>query len=253
MSSLLRLFALRRSAAGASSASAYAAFRTARHPSQLSRWNQSENNAGSFMALTMSMACLGSFSARAVVDLRGTASGCIDGGASGPSGSALRRISGLLGALAGRGIPARYKSHIGYDHATIAGTRRVDLDGRAVSTVTLQEGLAAKKRIAEFHQMRNERNERLSQGPVSVLSQMHANGQVSDCGVKKLDAPPLPRPALSLSKRAPEFTSLYGMLATASATVVGIDDPSMRTAVAIASLDVMITKFQQRRSELGQA
>src|SRR3982074_647845 len=105
--------------------------------------------------------------------------------------------------------------------------------------------------------MRNERNERLSQGPVSVpvsvLSQMHANGQVSDCGVQKLDAPPLPRPALSLSKRAPEFTSLYGMLAAACAPVAGIDDPSMRTAVAIASLDVMITKFQQRRSELGQA
>jgi hypothetical protein len=35
------------------------------------------------MVLAMSMAGFGSFSARAVVDLPGTASGCFDGGASG--------------------------------------------------------------------------------------------------------------------------------------------------------------------------
>src|SRR6266851_7680397 len=98
MSSLLRLSALRRSAAGASSASAYAAFRTARHPSQLSPWNQSANNAGSFMALTMSMAGFGSFSARAVVDLRVLPAVASTAGR-GSSGFALRRISGLLGAL----------------------------------------------------------------------------------------------------------------------------------------------------------
>src|SRR6266852_17623 len=95
MSSLLRLFALRRSAAGPSSASAYAAFRTARHPSQLSPWNQSTNNAGSFMALTMSMAGFGSFSARAVVDLRVLRRLLRRRG----ERSSLRRISGLLGAL----------------------------------------------------------------------------------------------------------------------------------------------------------
>jgi sRNA-binding protein len=45
-----------------------------------------------------------------------------------------------------------YMSHIGYDHAlAVAGSKRIDLNGREVGTVTEQEALAAQQRIDEFH------------------------------------------------------------------------------------------------------
>jgi len=81
-----------------------------------------------------------------------------------------------------------YKSHVGYDYATtIAGSKRIDMHGREVGTVTEQEAMSAKKRIDEFNEKRNE--QRTVQSPVRVLGEMHARGQISDCAVKKLDAP----------------------------------------------------------------
>jgi sRNA-binding protein len=139
------------------------------------------------------------------------------------------------------------ESKRGYATST-PGTKRVDLDGREVGTVTEQEALAAKQRIYEFNEKRNEQRN----SPVKVLGDMHARHQISDCAVKKLDAPPLSlthrssRPAAT----APEFTMLYETLATANAAVAGISDPAMRGAVAKTLLDVVIKKFQEVRCEL---
>jgi sRNA-binding protein len=141
-----------------------------------------------------------------------------------------------------------YQSHIGYDHAmTIAGSKRIDLNGREVGTVTEQEALFAKHKIYEFNEKRNE--QRALQSPVKVLGEMHARGQISDCAVKKLDAPM--SPTARTTAAAPEFAPLHETLAAANTAVVGISDPAMRAAVVKASLDVVIKKFQQVRSELA--
>jgi sRNA-binding protein len=146
-----------------------------------------------------------------------------------------------------------YESHISYDYAmSIAGSKRFDLDGHEVGTVTEQEALCAKQKIDEFNKKRTEQRTALS--PVRVLGEMHANGQISDCAVKKLDATPMtlsPTPrSKTAAPAAPEFAQLYETLAGANAAVVGISDPELRAAVAKTSLDVVIKKFQQVRSEL---
>jgi sRNA-binding protein len=126
-----------------------------------------------------------------------------------------------------------YRSHIGYDYAvSTIGSKRIDLNGREVGTVTEAEALVARQGIADKGSAIARRY------PVRV-----ENNQT-----KKLDAPPL-----SVRSKAPEFTPLYEILGTANAVVVGIDDPVMRAAVARTSLDVIIKKFQQVRSELDSA
>jgi sRNA-binding protein len=139
-----------------------------------------------------------------------------------------------------------YQSHIGYDYNTIAGAKRIDLQGRDAGTVTEQEALAAKQRIDDFHKMRNEKT--AAQGPVAVLNRMYTDGRISDDSVKKLDAPPLHK--TKATAIAPEFAALYETLTAASSAVVGISDPTMRAVVVLATLDVVIQKCQQVRSGL---
>jgi sRNA-binding protein len=139
-----------------------------------------------------------------------------------------------------------YKGHIGYDYNTIAGTKRIDLNGRDVTAITMQEALAAKQRIYEFNARRNEQ-QRITNNPIRVLAEMRTNGQISDCTVKKQDAP------MQLKSRVapvPEYAALFEVLTTANATVASISDPAMRAAVAKPLLDHMIAKIQQVRSEL---
>jgi len=134
-----------------------------------------------------------------------------------------------------------YKSHIGYDYAvSTIGSKRIDLNGREVGTVTEAEARAARQGISDKGSAIANR--------VAPVREMHASNQIPDRAIKKLDAPPL-----SVRPKAPEFAPLYDILGTANAAVVGIDDPVMRAAVARASLDVIIKKFQQVRSELDSA
>src|SRR5450432_3326211 len=71
-----------------------------------------------------------------------------------------------------------YRSHISYAYATIAGAKRMDLDGNGVGTVTIEEALVARQRVDEFNAKRN-----AAQSPARILSDMHANGQISDCAL----------------------------------------------------------------------
>ena len=137
-----------------------------------------------------------------------------------------------------------YTSHVGYHHViSIAGTKRIDLDGRPVGTVTKQEALAAHQCIKEI----GEKQKR----PIKTFSDMYADHQISDDAVKKLDAPPLPsesKPTVptvtavtaATATTAPEFVKLYEILADANAVVVGISDLDTRAAVAKTLLDVVI-------------
>jgi sRNA-binding protein len=142
-----------------------------------------------------------------------------------------------------------YKQHIGYRGFAMsnAGARRIDLDGREVGTVTEQEAIAARQQLNDYHE---ERNEKAATSPTRILGKMRADGQISDCGVKKLDAPPPVSARSKAAVMAPEFAALYEMLASANAAIVNITDPELRAAMAKTSLDVVIKKFQQVRSEL---
>jgi sRNA-binding protein len=144
-----------------------------------------------------------------------------------------------------------YKTHIGYDYAmSIAGAKRIDLDGKEVGTVTEQEALGAKQRIDEINRKNNERA--AQSGPVKILSGMHASGRISDDAVKKLDATPMPPTSRSKTATAvaPEFAQLYETITAANAAVVSISDATIRAVVAKATLDAVIKKAQEIRLEL---
>lgn len=107
-----------------------------------------------------------------------------------------------------------YKNHMGYKMQTVAGSKRIDLDGRETGTVTEQEAMDAKRELDEIY--------------------------------KNLDE------LLEARQRSfgPEFAPLHETLTAANAAVVGINDPAMRVAVAKTLLDIVIKKAQQVRSEL---
>jgi sRNA-binding protein len=133
-----------------------------------------------------------------------------------------------------------YESHVSYDYVMSAGSKRIDLDGRAVGTVTEQEARAARHRIDEFN---HRRNELAKSNPARVLREMHASGSISDDAMKKLDAAPRSKPLAV----ATEFAPLYETLTAANAAVVGISDPTLRVVVAKALLDEVIKRCEQQR------
>jgi sRNA-binding protein len=57
-----------------------------------------------------------------------------------------------------------YESHISYSHAmSVAGSKRIDLDGREVGTMTEQEAISARQKITEL--MRSETNNARCRAP----------------------------------------------------------------------------------------
>jgi sRNA-binding protein len=141
-----------------------------------------------------------------------------------------------------------YKSNIGYAGfaMSIPGAKRINLDGKAVGTVTESEAVAAQQRLDEFHRGKNER---VPQSPARTLHEPHASG-LPETVVKKLE-PSAAQPRSKMAAAAPEFVPLFDTLATANAAVVGITDPAMRAVVVKATLDVVSKKLEQVRSELG--
>src|SRR5262249_60370891 len=51
-----------------------------------------------------------------------------------------------------------YQSHFGYLYALETGSKRIDLNGEEVGTVTAQEQMAARKKIHEDQERLSERN-----------------------------------------------------------------------------------------------
>jgi sRNA-binding protein len=147
-----------------------------------------------------------------------------------------------------------YTTHIGYSGYALAtaGVKRVDLKGKEVGTVTEAEAAAARVKIREFLQMKR------SASPVSVMSTLYANGEISDDSVKKLDVPQ-PRTVADFRPRSlvavavPEFAGLFEVLQAANNAVSGITDPIMRPAVAKASLDVVLKHFREVRERMDAA
>jgi sRNA-binding protein len=83
-----------------------------------------------------------------------------------------------------------YKSHVGYQIASsTAGTKRIDLDGKEVGTITEPEAIAAQQEVARINKSIEQRNSPVSK-PIEVVHKMYASGKITDDGLKKLDAPP---------------------------------------------------------------
>jgi sRNA-binding protein len=146
-----------------------------------------------------------------------------------------------------------YASHISYQYGTaVAGSKRIDLDGKVAGTVTAPEAATAQRYVDEYNAKR--KAAQLQQSPVKILNQMHNNNQISDCAMKKLDAPPVTpaktKTTVMMEVTATEFAALYEILTAANTAMSGIaGPPELRDAIAKAALTTIAKKIQQMLSE----
>lgn len=146
-----------------------------------------------------------------------------------------------------------YTSHISYQYGTaVAGSKRIDLDGKVTGTVTAPEAAAAQRRVDEYNAKKSAAL--LQQSPVKILNDMHKNGEISDCTMKKLDAAPVTpaktKTTVMMEVTAAEFAALHEILAAANTAMSGIGGPpELREAIAKAALATMAKKIQQMLSE----
>ena len=86
-----------------------------------------------------------------------------------------------------------YMSHLGYQMSLRApGKPRVDLNGKLVSKVTVQEAKAAQRKVDEIHEDMNARDLAAQGNP------MHRVVNQGTDLMRKVTAPPLPNPRLEL-------------------------------------------------------
>jgi sRNA-binding protein len=130
-----------------------------------------------------------------------------------------------------------YQSNFGYLHSLQTGAKRLDLNGREVSTVTEQEYIAALANIKLAHQKRNA-------NAAATVQALHAAGRIPDDQVRKLDAPPMTK-TTAKATIAPELTKLYEAVIAASTTLSGSGDPGLRAAMAAAALNVVRQEAQR--------
>jgi sRNA-binding protein len=130
-----------------------------------------------------------------------------------------------------------YQGHYGYLKSLQAGSKRVDLTGKMVDTVTEQEQQNAQKRMQEIHELNKIRN------PVNTLSMLYAANKIPDDQIRKLDAPPMParKPSQDI---APELSRLYAALMAANTTLMGGQDEALRIAMTKAALGVVVSETQ---------
>jgi ProQ/FINO family len=103
-----------------------------------------------------------------------------------------------------------YMSHFGYQLALQAGARRLDLDGKEVSTVTEQECLNARKKVRDDRQRLNDWN----------------NGTLAP-------------------RVLPELTRLHEAFVAANRTLSGTSDAGLRLAMTSAALGVVVKEAQR--------
>jgi sRNA-binding protein len=127
-----------------------------------------------------------------------------------------------------------YQSHLAYLHSLAAGAKRLDLNGREVSTVTEPEYIAAQAKIKLAHQ-------KLNANAAGTLQALHAAGRIPDDQVRKLDAPMSKTAKTTI---APELTRLHEAVMAASTTLATQDDPGLRAAMAAAALKVVCQEAQ---------
>jgi sRNA-binding protein len=174
----------------------------------------------------------------------------------------------ILADLQNDGFPAAYElisaavdwyqSHFSYQYALEAGTKRINLAGKEVGTVTAMEHLAAQKKIKEGKANLAEKDKR---NATQTLQTLYAYGRISDDHLKKLDAPMIakvatrPRPIddtdPAIAKVAVSagpgngtdpLTSLRAMWSNIDSVLAKTEDVGLRSALTAAALKVFVVE-----------
>ena len=148
----------------------------------------------------------------------------------------------------------RYMSNYSYQYnQQQAGTKRVDLNGAEVGTVSEPEAIAAQTKVSEIRAAQEAQKQVAQRNPVTVLRDLHAAGHIPDDAVKKLDIPPAPKviPMTKdeirvVSERVPELAPIYDALDEANNTLITVG-----TKYRVAILQTVKEELKRVIGEMG--
>jgi sRNA-binding protein len=139
-----------------------------------------------------------------------------------------------------------------YQSQLYAGAERVDLNGKKAGTVTEQDQMDARKKIAAEKKARAEKN-----GAITVDGSLHAAGRITGDQLRKLDAPPKvakPMPVQAAAKTdVPLLTRLQSLLSSAATVQAETEDEALRSVMTVAALKLLAGEAQKIAASLEEA
>jgi sRNA-binding protein len=133
-----------------------------------------------------------------------------------------------------------YTGNVRYLYGLQAGSKRIDLNGVEVGTVSEQEYMNAQPALKAAQAAIKAAQQKRS--AAETVAALHAAGRLSDDAVKKLDAPMIPKATKAI---APELAKLHEAIMTANATLSGPGDENLRLAMAVAALGFVCKEAQR--------
>lgn len=147
-----------------------------------------------------------------------------------------------------------YTADWGYLATVQAGTKRVDLRGLEVGTVSMQEQIDAEKKVkAQKEELKERRKAERVLGPIEVARRLHADGKIPTNSLSKIPAPPIvstpmtkttKTPAAPAAEKPPQpdavtkLRTLWGSIDT----VLSTEDPTLQAALIAPALKVLIAE-----------
>lgn len=154
---------------------------------------------------------------------------------------------GTLDADRRSNVVAFYTADWNYERALQVGSKRVDLNGKEVGTVTQLEQREALDRVRIQKEARHEKN-RLD-GPIEVARKLHANGKISTDQLSKIPAPALERtvPMVKTKNHAPqvngaELTQLRALWGSIDGLLDKAEDSQLQAALAVPALKLFVAE-----------
>jgi sRNA-binding protein len=131
-----------------------------------------------------------------------------------------------------------------YEWKLQVGAKRVDLNGKPVSTVTQLEQKEALDRVRIGKQALLKK-----QNPVEVMRELHTNGEISTDQLGKLTAPPLERKTPIVKPKiiapASDLTQLRTLWGNIDGILAKTEDAKLQAALTVPALKVFIAEAEK--------
>jgi hypothetical protein len=136
-----------------------------------------------------------------------------------------------------------YMNNFGYQRSLLAGAERVDLNGKRAGVVTKQEQLNAEKWGRERKEEYARKNGAAPLSAVAVLQSLQTAGRISTDQLSKVTLP-------ATLQKSPVLTRLKTLLASTDNILIDTQDEALRSALASASLKLLIAEAQKVMASL---
>jgi sRNA-binding protein len=132
-----------------------------------------------------------------------------------------------------------------YQASLQAGADRIDLYGKKSGTVTEQEARAAARQVAGEKQKLKERRAIEQRDTIAAIHKLHVNGHIPDDQLRKIDTPHVQTETASEVNRNNPLARLEAILARTTKLLADDGDETLRTALAVTSLKILVQEAQK--------